>query len=413
MRAPTCLSGIRIRLRLLAVVPLVIITYVLTFTAVDRLFFASNRIIIQTIPIEKTDAQTQTTVGNEDEPLGLKKSAQLDFGRVANKTLGFEKVIVIGLPERSDKRDAMELMASLSGFDIEWVDGVKPSSIPNKAVPFGIDPAAIRDNFLGSWRGHMNAIRQVVEQELGSALIIEDDMDWDIHLKSQLHDIAHGARQILHESLTLPHSPYGDDWDVLWLGHCGEPFPETLEENAGLPLDDLAQMSAKYIIHDDETVPPYSQVSKLVDWTQYRPQTRIVHLSAAPICTFAYAVSQRGAKKILYGLSVDGLHMAFDNSLAQLCRDAMFELGRKQSSGYKMKCLSVNPTIMFHHKAKGLVAAGSDIQNVGGDGSVREKGETESIKWSMRLNLKNILTGKELESQFLEDTTSEGAVRGS
>lgn len=194
--------------------------------------------------------------------------------------------------------------------------------------------------------------------------------------------------------------PGADGWDVLWLGHCGEPFPETLEENAGLPSDDMAQMSAKYIIHDDETVPPYSQVSKLVDWSQYPPRTRVVHMSAAPICTFAYAVSQSGARKILYGLSVDGLHMAFDNSLAQLCRDAVYGVGRNQSGGLDVKCVSVNPTIMFHHKAKGLVAAGSDIQDVGSDGSIRERGVTESIRWSTRLNLRNILTGKELESQF-------------
>ncbi|KAH0489130.1 hypothetical protein TgHK011_009574 [Trichoderma gracile] len=391
MKAPAWLSGIRLRLRLLAVVPVVIITYIVTFVAIDEFFFASNRVSLT----------SERVGGAEDGRLEQTKTMQqLDFERVENKTLGFERVIAIGLPERSDKRDALELMASLTGFDIEWVDGVKPSSIPNKAVPYGIDPAAIRDNFLGSWRGHMNAIRQVVKQEIGSALIIEDDMDWDIHLKSQLHDIAHGARHILREASALPHSPYGDGWDVLWLGHCGEPFPETLEENAGLPSDNMAQMSAKYIIHDDETVPPYSKVSKLVDWSQYPPRTRIVHMSAAPICTFAYAVSQTGARKILYGLSVDGLHMAFDNSLAQLCRDAVYGLGRNQSSGLDVKCLSVNPTIMFHHKAKGPVAAGSDIQDVGSDGSVREKGVTESVRWSTRLNLRNILTGKQLESQF-------------
>lgn len=83
-----------------------------------------------------------------------------DFGRVANRTLGFEKVIAIGLPERSDKRDALDLMASLSGFDVDWVDGVKSSAIPAKAVPFGIDVSKVQDNFLGSWRGHMDAIRQ-------------------------------------------------------------------------------------------------------------------------------------------------------------------------------------------------------------------------------------------------------------
>jgi len=250
----------------------------------------------------------------------------------------------------------------------------------------------------------MNVIRQIVQLGVASALIMEDDMDWDIHLKTQLYDIARGARHILHDASTIPpHSPYGDDWDILWLGHCGEPFPETLEENAGLPSEDLARMSEKYIIQDDDTVPPYSQVSRLVDWSRYRPHTRIIHMSAAPICSFAYAVSLRGAKKILYELSVNGLRMAFDNSLAQLCRDSMYDLGRKHSGGYDMRCLSVNPTIMFHHKAKGLVASDSDIQNLGSDGSVRDKGVTESIKWSTRLNLKNVLTGKELEAQFEDE----------
>ena len=70
-----------------------------------------------------------------------------------------------------------------------------------------------------------------------------------------------------------------------------------------------------------------------------------------------------------------------------------------------MKCIRVNPTIMFHYKAKGLVASGSDIPNVGSDGSVREKGETESVQWSMRLNLQHILTGKKLEAQFYRDIT--------
>lgn len=82
-----------------------------------------------------------------------------DFGQVANRTLGFQKVMAIGLPERSDKRDALDLMAALSGFEIDWVDGVRSSSISDKAVPFGIDVTKMHDNFFGSWRGHMNAIR--------------------------------------------------------------------------------------------------------------------------------------------------------------------------------------------------------------------------------------------------------------
>lgn len=228
-------------------------------------------------------------------------------------------------------------------------------------------------------------------------------MDWDVHLKSQLNHVAHGARHIFNESSPLPNSPYGDTWELLWLGHCGEPFPETLEENSGLPEEAKAKMSTKYVINNDDTVPPYSQVSHLVDWSAYPPHTRLVHMTAAPICSFAYAISQSAAKKLLFALSVDGLQMAFDNSLAQLCRDAMYDIGRERDTGYGLKCLSVNPTIMFHHKARGRVAGDSDIQSYGHDGSVRDKGITESIKWSMRLNIKNILTNQPLQPQFEDE----------
>jgi len=51
--------------------------------------------------------------------------------------LGFEKIFAIGLPERSDKRDALALTSSLTGFKIDWVDGVKGESVPDKALPFG------------------------------------------------------------------------------------------------------------------------------------------------------------------------------------------------------------------------------------------------------------------------------------
>lgn len=83
-----------------------------------------------------------------------------DVNRVTNGTLGFGKVFVIGLPERSDKRDALALASSLTGFNVEWIDGVRGESIPDKAVPFGIDRKVLMETNLGSWRGHMNAVRR-------------------------------------------------------------------------------------------------------------------------------------------------------------------------------------------------------------------------------------------------------------
>lgn len=106
--------------------------------------------------------------------------------QIENSTLGFQKVLAIGLSERSDKRDALALTNSLTGFKIYWIDGVRGQSIPNKALPFGVDRVKLWETDLGSWRGHMNAVQTIVEQGISTALIMEDDMDWDVRLKSQL-----------------------------------------------------------------------------------------------------------------------------------------------------------------------------------------------------------------------------------
>lgn len=333
------------------------------------------------------------------------RSTPSDLNRVTNDTLGFSKVFAIGLPERSDKRDALSLTAALTGFHLDWVDGVRAESIADKAVPYGIDRHGFGSN-LGSWRGHMNAIRRIVEEDLESALIMEDDMDWDVRLRSQLEDIAKGARTLLDtsEAGASPSSPYGDGWDVMWIGHCGEPFPEFLTENKDKPADHpgIQYMMKKYAIENDVTVPPPDRTTGMIDFNAY-PYTRFVHISAAPICTFAYALSQAGARKVLYELSVNHLTGAFDNALADLCKRSVSSVGVEDSGddrGLDTKCISVTPPVFFHHRARGRVSGDSDIQN-SASGEVREKGMSENIVWSARNNIVNMIMGKtEMESQF-------------
>lgn len=84
----------------------------------------------------------------------------------------------------------------------------------------------------------------------------------------------------------------------------------------------------------------------------------------------------------------------FDNALAGLCR-----WGREPLN---MKCVSVTPGVFMHHKKKGAVSADSDIQSYGGGGEVREKGWTENVVWSARNNIRNMMLGLEMESQFPE-----------
>lgn len=107
----------------------------------------------------------KTALSDDDKPYGRNYKGQSDtedINRVTNGTLGFGKVFVVGLPERTDRRDAIALTSSLTGFDVEWVDGVHGPEIPDKAVPFGVDRGVLMETNLGSWRGHMNAIRRCV-----------------------------------------------------------------------------------------------------------------------------------------------------------------------------------------------------------------------------------------------------------
>lgn len=46
---------------------------------------------------------------------------------------------------------------------------------------------------------------------------MEDDADWDVMLKSQLAEIARGTHY-LQDAQEDSVSPYGDYWDILWLG---------------------------------------------------------------------------------------------------------------------------------------------------------------------------------------------------
>lgn len=101
-------------------------------------------------------------------------------------------------------------------------------------------------------------------------------------------------------------------------------------------------------------------------------------------------------------MSVDHLFGAFDNALAGLCRRSVAAAGDEHAEGDRgldTRCVSVTPPVFFHHKPKGRVAGDSDIQDVGGD-DVRDKGFTENIMWSARNNIRNMILGTGMESQF-------------
>ncbi|KAI1500959.1 glycosyltransferase family 25 protein [Biscogniauxia marginata] len=330
------------------------------------------------------DCHSESSRGSNIWTLPKRKDTKHD---VLNSTLGFEKVLAIGLPERSDKRDALTLMSALTEFKLTWVDGVLGESIPDKALPFGWDRKVLPDSNLGSWRGHINAIRQIVEDGLSSALIMEDDMDWDVHIKTQLAQFASAAEAIqtgLHHDQTLSSpSPYGQNWDMLWLGSCVTNFDEDLAPHLQIPDED--RESRKVLIKNDPTVPSLKHIKAngSFNWDSYPPQTRIVYVPGDNVCSFTYALSTSGAEKALQYMGIEGQNKPFDNHLSDLCR--------LRANG--MRCISVVPSLFVHHRPKGRISSDSDINGNWQDEEVREVGFTENVVYSTRLNLKSLVRG--------------------
>lgn len=286
---------------------------------------------------------------------------------------------------------------------------------------------------------------RIVHENLTTAVIFEDDMDWDIRLRSQVHRFAQASRfltspsnshdiskypieqlpnpeseQSIHND-TSPHPyspilhslplsnitpspetqyPYGDpaNWDVLWLGHCGVGFPRG-------PESDFVSANQNNVVlteHDD-SVPaqkhlrahPFGPLDALS--TSHPPHTRVYHsATGGALCTVAYAVSQRGARRLLHEFSVKGWTRIWDNELGMWCAGGN---GEGDGDGTReRKCITSQPPIFGHHHPKG---GESDIGGLGG-GYARTV-ETRYVRWSARMNLEKLVWGEGGDGRGLVD----------
>jgi hypothetical protein len=169
--------------------------------------------------------------------------------------------------------------------------------------------------------------------------------------KSAKSSSSHSSRT--HDSLARSASAAADyksywpptsEWELLYLGHCGDFFPAR-------NLSELV-----HTMYADPTMPTFKglhiDTQRFVEPLSIPARHRLVHESSHPLCTFAYAVNQKSAKRILAELSheqEDHGTWAYDVRILEACRDM----------GYK--CWSVNPEL-FHHSEE----HSSEIQEVNG-----------------------------------------------
>ncbi|KAM3447089.1 hypothetical protein MY5147_010022 [Beauveria neobassiana] len=205
---------------------------------------------------------------------GLLHSDRLldDLSKAAqNETLGFEKIFYISMPHRQDRQDSMTIIDMFL-----QVDG---NTVHEKARPKGSQ--ALRPEQLGCWRSHANVWRTIINERIQTAIILEDDADWDVRVHDIFQTLSLQMRKrTAREGELRSHdanAPYGLDWDLLYVGTCWNINPE------------IVRISFAY-------------QKELEYWgaSSENTRVRVIAPSWYPVCTVGYAVTLQGAQKLLY-----------------------------------------------------------------------------------------------------------------
>ncbi|ETI28870.1 hypothetical protein G647_01322 [Cladophialophora carrionii CBS 160.54] len=358
------------------------------------LFYTSFR---APIPKEQDVVEIPATPPTGSNTKPATKSSYVDDSiyQVQNETLGFQEIYMISLPGRTDKQDAFAMQAAFSDIAYTQMDGVYGHEVPAKALPHTMDQAG---NVIGCWRAHMNVYQRMVHEKVSSALIFEDDADWDVAIKLQLVQFARGSRFITNTTQdATPHSPYGDDWDILWIGHCGTwVLPDDNRRFFVIPDDPTTELPQ--FRHDNVDQPKMTPWEKGPDGGNH---TRIVFRSEGAVCTAAYAISQKGARKALYHMSMVPYNSPIDWGLANLCKN----------KEYNLTCISPWPQLVGVSRPTANTAKWSDIGYGPDDQRQVEEGQSLHLVYPMRQNIPNLLQGKEIFDSRYPDIAPPRSIR--
>lgn len=226
-----------------------------------------------------------------------------------------------------------------------------------------------------AWLAHLDIVKYIYQSNLQTALILEDDADWDVAIRDQTQNLSTAVRQLI-KSPESDSTPYGLDWDVLWIGHCGAKYTEGVDE---------------FVMFDDVNViprEPYKSYRK-GDIGSLPEEKRILFKSDGPICTFAYAVTHEGARKIISGMGA-GQGEAFDVEMSFMCE-------RRE-----LNCIAVVPELVHEYWPPAEFNVKSFVDTGNGEGVGAPEEEFESKKGSVM----NIVHSARCQALWHEDCQS-------
>lgn len=242
------------------------------------------------------------------------------------------------------------------------------------------------DGSAKAWLAHLDLLQYFLNTTHTTALILEDDADWDIALREQMGHVSDAVRMLTNVSDEDARGdlfgrksplPYGLDWDVLWIGNCGDNAGEAMNRQAN------GEVGAIRTWRDSSAVPHPRYTGWAHNAIVALPSgSRAAMKTVGPVCTYAYAATRAGAKRIIE-MASEGIAQAFDTRLGILCQEG------------QLTCFTVVPEVIHEYKpapskngalASEVDAANGqgDMVNVNDEGLETTMGSTDNIVVSAR-----------------------------
>jgi GR25 family glycosyltransferase involved in LPS biosynthesis len=254
-------------------------------------------------------------------------------------------------------------------MNVSWVPGVDGNNMVEKARPY--DGLKLSGPTIGCWRAHADTWRRLLDAPYSTALILEDDIDWDVNI----HDIMALVSENMKTALSSAKGPsssvtssgpyYHEYWDTLWFGACLSEVPDDVEKTLTVYDDPYAPA--------DEDLRPYDRnyFKQLnIDYPTSGSGMRAIHHARRPTCTYGYAVSKKGAERLLYNVGYRGLSAPVD-----------LVIGGSVMAG-RLTGMMVWPPVFTYWRVGG--SKDSDISGTPGTDKGNLQGRTFSLKNSAR-----------------------------
>ncbi|KAH8647793.1 hypothetical protein BX600DRAFT_503160 [Xylariales sp. PMI_506] len=290
----------------------------------------------------------------------------------ANSTLGFERLLALS-PGPSWRTRGLAAATNLTGLNFTIpMQPQNPDVLVQAFREMGDDDdTKPKHGSAKAWLAHLDLLKFVIASGFETALIVEDDLDWDVRIKEQMALVSDGVRHYTGVAADDP-APFGTSWDVLWLGHCGSAIEKRMPRQSYAYPDDTR-------IANDE----YFGWSKRFLQRHLADGHRNVQASVRTVCSFAYAVHRKSAQKVL-DRTARGADQAFDVALDTQC------------ATQALRCIVINPQIFQHYEPpfdRGYI---SDVRVADGKGKHVDEAEFEGHKGLTR----NILRSARCEALF-------------